>query len=100
LTPGGSNTVHIYKQTVHRIQRTEHTTIKIKILEVRAVPRLCELCPGICLTTVEKARKTLRVVENCPDILVAVVQYIQNCTLRRNSQNGTYITIRVLKLTK
>jgi hypothetical protein len=26
---------------------------------VRAVPRLCELYPGICLTTEEKARKTL-----------------------------------------
>jgi hypothetical protein len=25
----------------------------------RAVPRLCELYPGICLTTVEKARKNL-----------------------------------------
>jgi hypothetical protein len=24
LTPGGSSTVHIYTQTVHRIQRTEH----------------------------------------------------------------------------
>jgi hypothetical protein len=25
LTPGGSSTVHIYTQAVHRIQRTEHT---------------------------------------------------------------------------
>jgi hypothetical protein len=25
LTPGGSSTVRIYTQTVHRIQRTEHT---------------------------------------------------------------------------
>jgi hypothetical protein len=25
LTPGGSSTVHIYTQTVHRLQRTEHT---------------------------------------------------------------------------
>jgi hypothetical protein len=25
LTPGGSSTVHIYTQTVHRMQRTEHT---------------------------------------------------------------------------
>jgi hypothetical protein len=25
LTPGGSSTVHTYTQTVHRIQRTEHT---------------------------------------------------------------------------
>jgi hypothetical protein len=26
---------------------------------VRAVPRLCELYPGICLTTDEKARRNL-----------------------------------------
>jgi uncharacterized integral membrane protein len=25
LTPGGNSTIHIYTQTVHRIQRTEHT---------------------------------------------------------------------------
>jgi hypothetical protein len=25
LTPGGSSTVHIYTQIIHRIQRTEHT---------------------------------------------------------------------------
>jgi Trm5-related predicted tRNA methylase len=38
--------------------------------------RLCELYPGICLATEEKARKTsVRVVEKCPDIPVAVVQY-------------------------
>jgi hypothetical protein len=29
--------------------------------EVRAVPRLCELYTGICLTTEKKARKNLRV---------------------------------------
>jgi hypothetical protein len=28
-------------------------------LEVQAVPRLCELYPGICLTTDEKLRGTL-----------------------------------------
>ena len=27
---------------------------------MRAVPRLCEFYPGICLTTEEKARKNLR----------------------------------------
>jgi hypothetical protein len=50
LTPGGSSTQHIYTQTVHIIQRKENWG-------VRAVPRLCELHPGICLTTEEKARE-------------------------------------------
>jgi hypothetical protein len=52
LTPGGSSTSHIYTQTVHIIQRKKNW-------EVRAVPRLCELYPGICLTTEEKALKNL-----------------------------------------
>ena len=30
---------------------------------VRAVPRLCELCPGICLKTEEKEWKILSVAE-------------------------------------
>jgi hypothetical protein len=28
LTPGGSSSAHIYTQTIHRIQRTEHNTNK------------------------------------------------------------------------
>jgi hypothetical protein len=52
VTPGGSRTSHIYTQTVHIIQRKENWG-------VRAVPRLCELYPGICLTAEEKARKNL-----------------------------------------
>jgi hypothetical protein len=60
LTPCGSITVYIYTQTVHRIQRTEHTYQKgKKNWEVQAVPRLCDLYPGICLTTEEKAQTTL-----------------------------------------
>jgi uncharacterized integral membrane protein len=53
LTPGGSSTVHIYTQTIHR------TTQLTKLGRVQAVPRLCELYPDICLTTEEKARKNL-----------------------------------------
>ena len=49
LTPGGSSTVHIYRQnnTINYLGR------------VRAMPRLCELYPGICLTTEEKEGKNL-----------------------------------------
>jgi len=52
LKPGGSSTVHIYTQT-----NTQNNTINLG--RVLAVPRLCELCPGICLTTEENARKNL-----------------------------------------
>jgi hypothetical protein len=54
LTPGGSSTAHIYSytQTVHTRQRMEN-------LEVPAVPCLCELYPGICLTDEEKARRNV-----------------------------------------
>jgi hypothetical protein len=71
------------------------------------VPRLFELYPGICLTTEEKARKTsVRVVEKCPDIPVAAVQYTKQYTEQHNeteyternmhnnkTQNRTYVII-------
>jgi hypothetical protein len=51
-------------------------------------------------------RTSVRVVEKCPDIPVAAVQYTfthKQYTEQHNetnTQNGTYITIRILKLTK
>jgi hypothetical protein len=60
LTPGGSSSVHIYTQTIHRTtQNTKYIEQNKKFGRVRAVPRLCGLYPGICLTTEEKARKNL-----------------------------------------
>jgi hypothetical protein len=62
LTPGDSCTVHIYTQTIQNdtkqtIHRTIHRATQIWKSAGRA--RLCKLYPGICLTTEEKARKTL-----------------------------------------
>ena len=68
LTPGGNSTVHIYSQTIHRTTQsaqTIHRTTQTKhrptqnLGRVRAVPRLCEFYPGICLPTEEKVRKNL-----------------------------------------
>jgi hypothetical protein len=60
LTPGGSSTVHIYTQTIHRTTQNKQYIEQHKNLgTVRAVPHLGELYPGICLTTEEKARKNL-----------------------------------------
>ena len=63
LKPGGSSTVHIYIQTIDRTTQstqTIHRTTQLTNLgRVRTVPRLCELYPGICFKTEEKAKKTL-----------------------------------------
>ena len=60
LPPGGSSTVHIYTQTIHGTTQNKQYIEQHKNLgRVRAVPRLCELYPGICLTTEEKARRNL-----------------------------------------
>jgi uncharacterized integral membrane protein len=81
LTRGGSGTVHIYTQTVHRTKqlttlvgslsgvRTQSCQTKINdelmsknyrlMRRMWAVSRLCELYPGICLTAEEEARKNL-----------------------------------------
>ena len=60
LPPGGSRTIHIYTQTIHRTTQNkqcieQHTNFG----RLRIVLRLGELYPGICLTTEEKARKNL-----------------------------------------
>jgi len=62
LPPGGSSTVHIYTQTVHRTtQNKEYVGQHKNFGRVRAVPRLWGLYPGICLTTEEKARKNSKI---------------------------------------
>jgi hypothetical protein len=60
-----------------------------------AMPRVCELYLGICLASEEKDGKpSVRVVEKCPDIPVAVAQYTYthkqytDNTMRLNTQNG------------
>jgi hypothetical protein len=62
--------------------------------EVRAALAFCELYPGICLTTEEKARKTLRVVEKCPFIPVAVVRYTFTHKQYTQQHNETEYTER------
>ena len=55
LSPGGSSTVNIYTQTIHRtIQSKQYIEQHNNFGRVRAVPRL-----GICFPTEEKARKNL-----------------------------------------
>ena len=60
LPPGGSSTIHIYTQTIHRMtQNKQYIEQHNNFGKVRAVSRLGELYPGICFTTEEKARKNL-----------------------------------------
>jgi len=60
LSPGGSSTVHIYTQTIHRMKRNkQYIEQHNNYGRVRAVPCHGELYPGICLTTEEKARENL-----------------------------------------
>ena len=65
LSPGGSSTVHIYTQTIHRTTPNkqyieQHNNKK----RVRAVPRLGVLYPGICLTH-DKFCRSLQKLANC-----------------------------------
>jgi hypothetical protein len=80
-TPGGSSTVHIYTQTIHRtIQNKQYIEQHKHFGRVRAVPRLGELYPGICLTTEENARKTLS-------------QGSRTIRIRRPNNKNTQITV-------
>ena len=61
LSPGESSAVQIYTQTIYRTTQNKQYIEQHKNFgRVRAVPRLIELYPGICLTTGEKTRKNLR----------------------------------------
>jgi hypothetical protein len=92
LTPGGSSTVHIYTQTVHRIRRTEHTTIKKK--KIGKQFGKCGPCPVFASYTLAFAlqlrkkhgKTSVREVEKCPDIPVAFVQYTFTHTVHRTTQ--------------
>ena len=57
LSPGGSSTVHIYTQTVHRT--TQLIWEECGPCRVFKSYTVVEFYPGICLTTEEKARKIL-----------------------------------------
>jgi len=60
LQPGGSSTVHIYTYTIYSTtQNKKYIEQHNSFGRVRAVPRLCGLYRGICLTTEEKARRNL-----------------------------------------
>jgi hypothetical protein len=55
-----NNTQNDTKQTIHRTTQNKQYIEQHKNFgRVRAVPRLGELYPGICLTSEEKARKNL-----------------------------------------
>jgi hypothetical protein len=83
LTTGGCNTSHIYIQTIHIIQRKVNW-------EVRAVSRVCELYPGICLTTEKEHGKTS----------VRVAQYKNNeAQYKSNESTRTMIQVRQKYLT-
>jgi hypothetical protein len=63
-----------HKQYTEYRERNIHNNKKKKFGKCGPCPVFDELYPGICLTTEEKARKNLRVVEKCPYRPVAVVQ--------------------------
>ena len=65
LPTGGSCTVHIYRQKIHRMTQNKQYMEQHKNFgRVQAVPRLDELYLGFCVTTEEKARKSsVRVAE-------------------------------------
>jgi len=86
LSPDGSSTVHIYTQTIHRTTQNKQYVEQHKIFgRVRAVPRLCELYPGICLTTEEKARKNL---SRCSRRVPAGTMKIHKHTMRIHRHNN------------
>jgi hypothetical protein len=91
LTPGGSRTVHIYAQTVHRTTQSTQTIHTATHLtnwgECGPCPVLASYTLAFDLQLRKKHGKTsVRVVEEC-----------QLARWKRNVQNRAYITIRIHK---
>jgi len=81
LTPGGSGTVHIYTQTIHRTAQNKKYIEQHKNFgRVRAVPRLDEFYPGICLTTEEKTIFARHYLLPVFDINAALYNKVLICT--------------------
>jgi hypothetical protein len=75
LTPGGSSTVHIYTQTVHREQHA-HNNKKEKFGKCKPCPVFARYTLAFALQLKKKHGKpSVRVVKKCPNIPMAVVQY-------------------------
>jgi len=89
LTPGGSSTVHIYTQTIHRTtqstQAIHRTTQLTNWEECGPCPVFASYALAFALQLRKKHGKTtFRVAEEC-----------QLARWRQNIQNRTYITMRI-----
>ena len=96
LSPGGSSTVHIYTQTMHRTtQNKQYIEQHNNFGRVRAVPRLSKLYPAICPTTEEKARKKLQSGQPRLRIHRQQYEYIDNDNNTQTNNKNTQTTIRI-----
>ena len=97
LTPGGSSTVHIYTQTIHRTTQLTILVGRLSGIRIQIGQtnwEECGPCPVFASYTLafafelrKKHRETsVRVAEEC-----------QLARWKRNTQNRTYITIRIHK---
>jgi hypothetical protein len=95
LTPGDSSTVvHIYTPTAHRIQRTDIHNNK-KIGNCGPCPVFASYNLALALQLRKKHGKpSVRVVEKCHDIPVAVVQYTFTHKQYTEQHNETEYTER------
>jgi len=94
LTPGGSSTVHIYTQIIHiTTQNKQYIEQHKKFGRVRALPRLCALYLGFCLTTEKKARKTFS--QGSRRVLAGTMK-IHKRTIRINKHKNKNTQITVL----
>ena len=84
VVTGGSSTVHIYTQTIHRtIQDKQYIEQQNNFGGVRAVPRLGLLYPGICLTTEENAQKKLSQGSHVWEFRIALFSHVMSTCLFR-----------------
>jgi hypothetical protein len=88
LTPGGSSTVHIYTQTIHRTaQLTTHRTTQLTTNweEDGPCPVFGSYTLAFCLTTEEKARKNLSQGSRRVPVGTMKIEYTEDNTHKSNT---------------
>jgi hypothetical protein len=86
LTPGGSSTAHLHTNSTQNTENGTYITIKTKTVKCGSCP-VCELYPGICLTTEVKHGNLPRYPDGSSEVRI----YTQNST--QNTEDGTRVTI-------
>ena len=97
LTSGGSSTVHIYTQTVHRTTQLKTLVLRLSGIRTQSDQTNCEECEPCPVFTSYTLAFALRLRKKQGKTSVRVAEECHLARWKQNIQNRKYITIRIHK---